>query len=50
MKIRITSDENWKHDPEKEVMTLKNVTEISQMTLNDPNFDLKNSLDTMWMI
>ena len=50
MEMRISSDAYWKHDPEKEVMTLKHVTEISQMTLNDPTFDLKNSLDTLWMI
>ena len=32
----------------KKVTTLKNVIEMSQMTLNVPKFDLKISLDTLF--
>ena len=29
------------------ITTLKNVIEMRQMTLNDPKFDIKKSLDTL---
>ena len=29
------------------IMTLKNLIEMRQMTLNDPKFDIKKSLDTL---
>ena len=31
-------------------MTLKNFIEVRQMTLNDPKFDIKKSLDTLLSI
>ena len=31
----------------KKVSILKNLNKMSQMTLNDPKFDFKNSLDTL---
>ena len=36
-----------KHDPKNKIMTLKNQIEMRQMTLNDPKFDIKKSLDTL---
>ena len=33
--------------PRNKTTTLKNLIEIWQMTLNDPKFDIKKSLDTL---
>ena len=46
MKIGIPSD-NVNATLKKKVTTLKNITKMSQMTLTDPKFDLKNLLDTL---
>ena len=31
----------------KKITSLKNLIEMRQITLNDPNFDIKKSLDTL---
>ena len=46
MKIGIPSD-NVNATLKKKVTTLKNITKMSQMTLTDPKFGLKNLLDTL---
>ena len=49
MEIRITNDEYYKHDPKNKIMALKNIIKMSQMTLNDPKFDIKNTRDTLFL-
>ena len=51
METRIPNDEYCKHDPIKEGHNpVFQFIEISQMTRNDPKFDLKNSLDLLFNI
>ena len=33
--------------PKKKITSLKNLIEMREITLNDPNFDIKKSLDTL---
>ena len=47
LEIGICSDECSKHDPEKEGHDPEKCHENEPKTLNDPKFDLKNSLDTL---
>ena len=47
MEIKITNNEYWKDDPENIITTLKNFIDMRHMTLSNPKFNFKKSLDTL---
>ena len=48
MGIKITNEDYIKMTPKNKITTLENLIEMWQMTLNDPKFDIKKSLDTLY--
>ena len=47
MGIKITNEDYIKMTPKNKITTPENLIEMWQMTLNDPKFDIKKSLDTL---